>query len=43
LKEITSVEEFKLTFRDFIGYKSGTIHDEYTLLDPPIGKGKNSF
>jgi len=38
-REITSVDEFKLNFRDFIGYKTGTIHDEYTLLDPPIGKG----
>ena len=36
---ITTVDEFRLSHSDFIGQKRGMIHKDYTLLDPPIGKG----
>jgi len=40
IEKISSLTEFRVTHSDFISEKKGKIHKEYSLLSPPIGKGK---
>jgi len=38
-REISTMEEFRLTQSDLIGRKNRKIEEDYTLVNPPIGKG----
>ena len=41
--EIKSFSDFKVSHVDFIGQNHGTIHQDYSILSPEIGRGKINF
>ena len=38
--EIDNIDDFKFSGGDLVGEKTGKINKDYTLLNPPLGKGK---
>lgn len=38
---VDKVADLKLSYSDLVGEKAGKIHNDYSLLNPPLGKGKS--
>lgn len=39
---VDRIEDLKVTHSEMVGEKSGKINNDYSLLNPPLGKG-NSY
>lgn len=41
--DVDSIKDFHFSPGDMVGEKQGKINKDYTLMNPPLGKGYSSF